>query len=168
MAKSKFKKWLDPDNMMLLSAWARNGLIDEQIAHNIGISRSTLSEWKNKYPSIADALKKSKEIVDVEVENSLFKKALGYNAKIKKTFKLRRVVYSKKTGKRISEYEELAEAYDEVHVPADTTAQIFWLKNRKPGEWRDRGIDPDAGKDLNTLDDLLNTVKKAIDNGKDI
>lgn len=168
MAKSKFKKWLEPDNLMLLSAWARNGLIDEQIAHNIGISRSTLSEWKLKYPIIADTLKKSKEIVDIQVENALFNKALGYNAKIKKTFKLKKVEYNQKTGKRVAEYEELVEAYDEVHVPADTTAQIYWLKNRKPAEWRDRGIDPDAGKDLDTLDEMLRTVKKAITDGKDI
>ena len=64
--------------MILLAGWARRGLTDAEIAHNIGIAPQTLSEWKNKYHEIADALKKTREVVDMIVENALFRRAVGY------------------------------------------------------------------------------------------
>ncbi|MBE0601363.1 MAG: helix-turn-helix domain-containing protein, partial [Firmicutes bacterium] len=94
----KYQEWLEPDGLILLQGWAREGLTEEQIAHNMGISRETLRVWKKKYSGISVALKKGKAVVDFAVENALLKKALG----------------------------------------GDTTAQIFWLKNRKPDVWRDR------------------------------
>lgn len=79
MAKGKYQKWLESDGLLLLEAWARDGLTDEQIAHNMGINRATLYEWKKKYPDISEALKKGKEVVDIEVENALLKLALQGN-----------------------------------------------------------------------------------------
>lgn len=75
MAKGKYEYWRTTDGLILLQGWARDGLTDEQIAHNMGIRRTTLYDWKNKYPDINDALKKGKEIVDYEVENALLKRA---------------------------------------------------------------------------------------------
>lgn len=141
MAKAKYQEWIDdPDKKLLLSGWARDGLSDEQIAKNIGITRSTLSEWKKKYSDISDALKKGKEVSDIEVENSLFKRALGYTAQIKKTFKCKEIKYNRE-GKKVKEEEKLIEGYDEIHIPADTAAIIFWLTNRKPDVWRNRRTD---------------------------
>ena len=82
----------------MLTGWARDGLIDEQIAHNMGINKATLYDWKKKYPDISDALKAGKEVVDIQVENALLKNALSGNI----------------------------------------TAQIFWLKNRRPDKWREK------------------------------
>ena len=65
--------------MTLLEGWARDGLTDEQIAHNAGITAATLYEWKKKYPEISEALKKGKEVVDFEVENALLQTALSGN-----------------------------------------------------------------------------------------
>lgn len=79
MARCKYKKWLEPDNILRLQAWARDGLSDEQIAHNMGITPSTLYEWKKKYPEISEALKKGKEVADIEVENALHELALSGN-----------------------------------------------------------------------------------------
>lgn len=76
-SKGKYREWLEPDNLTLLQGWARDGLIDEQIAHNIGISTVTLYDWKNKFPEFAKAIKKGKEVVDYYVENALLKKALS-------------------------------------------------------------------------------------------
>lgn len=104
----------------------------------MGVAVSTLYDWKKKHQEISEALKKGKEIADIEVENALFKKALGYNVSVKKTFKIREVLY--KDGKRVSEKEHLETAYDEVHIPADTTAQIYWLKNRMSDKWRDKPV----------------------------
>lgn len=147
MAKGKYQYWLTNDGLLLLNAWARDGLTEEQIAHNCGCASSTLREWKNRHPAILAALKKGKEVADIEVENALYKKALGYTVCVKKTFKVRRVEYDQQTGKKIREYEELVTGYDEVYIPADTTAQIYWLKNRKPKVWRDR---PRDGEEANT------------------
>lgn len=142
MAKGKYADWLDADGLLLVEAWARDGLTEEQIAHNMGITRETLRVWKNKFPAISSALKKGKEVVDIEVENALLKKAMGYNVEVKKTFKVRIVDYDQDTGKKIMEREELQTGVDEVHIPADTTAQIFWLKNRRPESWRDKPVEP--------------------------
>lgn len=138
MAKGKYQEWLKPEGLAKIEGWARDGLINEQIAANMGITRKTLQEWAIKYSDIGDALKKSKEVADRIVENSLFKRATGYNAQVRKVFKCKKVEYDPITGRRIGEIEELKEGIEEVHIPADTTAQIFWLKNRKPGVWRDK------------------------------
>jgi transposase-like protein len=98
MAKGKYEEWLKPDGLILIEGWARDGLTDEQIAHNMGIRRETLWSWRKQFPNIDNALKKTKEVVDRQVENALFKKA----------------------------------------CEGDTTAMIFWLKNRRPNDWRDK------------------------------
>lgn len=130
MAKGKYEKWLEPDGLQLLGAWARDGLTDEQIAKNMGISRSTLNEWKKKFPDISDTLKRSKEVVDVEVENALLKRALGYST----TEVTRERALNPETGK----VELVVTKAVTKEVPPDTTAQIFWLKNRRPDLWRDK------------------------------
>lgn len=136
MAKSKVEYWLTDDGLTLIEGWARDGLIDSQIAHNMDVSYTTFKDYKKKYPSILAALKKSKEIVDYEVENSLLQRCFGYNAKVKKHIKVKKTEY--KEGMKVKEYEEIVEVDDEVHIPADTLAQIYWLKNRQVKKWRDK------------------------------
>lgn len=82
----------------MIEGWARDGLSDEQIAHNMGVAYSTLRKWRDELEALSAALKKGKEVVDFEVENALFRNAIN----------------------------------------GDTTAQIFWLKNRRPDKWRDK------------------------------
>jgi len=127
MAKGKYQEWLTQENLTLLEGWARDGLTDEQIAHNMGIKRQTLYDWKKKYPDISDALKRGKEVVDREVENALLKRALGYEYEEVKTY------IEESDGKKKKRVEKTVK-----HVPGDVTAQIFWLKNRKPEVWRDK------------------------------
>ena len=62
MAKGKYQEWLEPEGLLRIEGWARDGLTDEQIAHNIGIATKTLYEWKNQYSKICEALKKGKEV----------------------------------------------------------------------------------------------------------
>lgn len=71
MAKGKYQYWLTPEGITLLTGWARDGLTDAQIAHNMGCSRSTLNVWRNAHADISDALKKGRAVVDYEVENDL-------------------------------------------------------------------------------------------------
>ena len=75
MAKSQREEWVKPDKLMLIQGWKRNGLTDEQIAKNIGISPRTFERWKNKERQIRQVLKANKEIVNFQVENKLLKKA---------------------------------------------------------------------------------------------
>lgn len=157
MAKSKAEEWLEQDNLTLLESWARDGLTDEQIANNMGIATSTFYEWKNKYSEFSESLKKSKQIVDIEVENALYKKALGYNVPVQKAIKLKEIIY--KDGKRVKETERIEYAEEEMHIPADTTAQIFWLKNRKPDKWRDKVEAPTDSKELTKVEELLSKIE---------
>lgn len=128
MAKGKYEEWLEPEGLLKLQGWARDGLIDEQIAENMGIVPSTLYEWKKKYPNISEALKKGKEVVDRQVENALLKRALGYEYEEKKTEQ-----WEDAEG---NPCEKITVTRKQI-VP-DTTAQIFWLKNRKSDVWRDK------------------------------
>ena len=157
MAKSKAEKWLEPDGLLRIEGWARDGLTEEQIAKNMGVSRSTLSDYKVKYPDILRAIKNSKEVADREVENALFNKATGYTVKLKKPMKVRHVEYDEVSGRKVAEYDRIEYIEEEVHVPADTTAQIFWLKNRKPNEWRDKVTVTDESS-LEKLDELISSI----------
>lgn len=136
MANGKYAEWLTQDGLLLLEGWARDGLTDEQIAQKMGIAPRTYYEWRTKYPQFSQAIKKGKAPVDYEVENTLLKKALGYVMTVKKPMKLK----SKKqlSGKAAIEEERIEYADEEIYIPPDTTAQIFWLKNRRPEKWRDR------------------------------
>lgn len=127
-----YEEWRKEENLVLLRGWARNGLFMEQIAKNIGISRKTLNEWVKKYPEIGHALKENKEKADIVVENEVFKRAQGYTVKVVKHMKVR----SEKIvdGMKVAE-EELVPVEDEVHIPADVKAQVFWLTHRKPKDW---------------------------------
>lgn len=152
MARGKYEYWLTPEGLLKLEGWARDGLVEEQIAENMRISRSTLNEWKKKYSDISDTLKKSKEVADRNVENALYERAIGGIHQVKKTFKVKESYYDAQGRK--CEKEELKTALDEVFIPGDTTAQIFWLKNRKPEMWKDKQI-VEAEVGVAKLEDLL-------------
>ena len=79
MANGLYQKWLEPENLLLLQGWKRNGLTDEQIAEKIGIAPRTLERWKSKYSQIRQVLKVGKEQANFIIENELFKKAKNGN-----------------------------------------------------------------------------------------
>lgn len=124
MAKGKYHKWLKDDNLTLLEGWARSGLSDEQIAKNVGISTVTYYEWIKRFPDISKAIKKGKEVSDFEIENALFKSAIGYEVEEVKTY-IEETAGGQK--KRIEKTKK--------HIAPNVTAQIFWLKNRKRNVW---------------------------------
>lgn len=123
------------EKLVVIQGWARDGLTNEQIAKNIGISTKTLYEWQNKYSEFSDALKKGKEVVDREVENALLENAKGYYYTEEQAIKVKSSWYV--DGKK-HEKEEVEVIEVRRFKPSDTTAQIFWLKNRKPTDWRDK------------------------------
>lgn len=143
--RAKYQKWLESENLILLEGWAREGLTDIQIAGKIGISKQTLYDWKKKYADFSDSLKKGKDVIDRQVENALLKRALGY------------------------EYEETSEKYEggelvekkitKKQVVPDTTAQIFWLKNRQPSKWRDK-VQVDSEAEFSKVDELIASIDR--------
>lgn len=143
MATGKYQEWLEPDGLLRLEAWARDGLTEEQIAKNMGVAASTLREWKKKYSAISAALKRGKEVVDIEVENTLLKRALGYE------YTEERVESGKDGAKKFIKTVQVTK-----HVSPDTTALIFWLKNRKPKEWRDKPEQATADAGVTIVDDV--------------
>lgn len=119
--------WLEKENLLRIEGWAKDGLTDEQIAHNMGIARGTIYDWKKNHSDISNALKRGKEVVDREVENALEKAAVGYWVEETKTY------IEEVDGRKKKKIEK-----NKKWIPANTTAQIYWLKNRKPEQWRDK------------------------------
>lgn len=145
------KEWSEDYNLILIEGWARDGLSEKQIAHNIGISQGTLIRWKKEYPKILHALKKNKEVADRIVENSLFKRANGFE-------------YTETTEERIfnplkNKFEMVVTKKVNKVVLPDTTAQIFWLKNKKPDVWQDRR-QIESTEAIDKLDGILSGIKE--------
>ena len=143
---AKYEEWLEPDKLILLEGWAREGLLDGQIAKNMGISEATYYLYKKNHPEIKEALRKGKEVVDFEVENALYKRAIGYTIRI--------------TEQKIDKEGYVHDCERDLHIPGDVTAQIFWLKNRKRMQWRDKVEYSNDGGEINKLDELLKEIKK--------
>ncbi len=148
MAKSKYLTHVEP-KLILIEGWARDGLTDEQIAKNLNIAYSTFKEYKNKYPAFSATLKRGKEIVDYEVENALLKRALGYE-------------YDEVTYENGEEVKRVTK-----QVAPDTTAQIFWLKNRKADKWRDKKDVEHSGEINNPYAELTTEQLLKLANDKD-
>ena len=138
MAKGRYAPWIEEDGLTRIEGWAREGLTDEQIAKNMGISKSTFYDWQKKYPDISEALKRGKAPVDTEVESALLKSALGFTETVEKPVKMRRK--TRYPDGRIVEEEYIEMVKEEVYIPPSQTAQIYWLKNRRSDAWRDKPL----------------------------
>lgn len=143
---------------MCIKGWARDGLTDKQIAENkIGVNERTFSAWKARFPSISSALKEGKAPVDIEVEDALYKSATGYYITINEPVKLRTEKQKQGEGKIVEERIEYV--VKQVYIPPQTTAQIFWLKNRKPEQWKDKREQVVSTKD-GMLSDLISGLRE--------
>jgi hypothetical protein len=99
------------------------GATDAELATFFEVATSTVALWKVQYQEFSDALKASKDELDEKVEQSLFRRAMGYE-------------YDETSMKEVNG--ELVEVRVRKVFPPDTTAMIFWLKNRQSAKWRDR------------------------------
>lgn len=134
------------------------GATDVELADFFHVSIATISNWKVAHREFLEALKLGKVAADDRVSTSLYQRAMGYSHDAEKIF----MPSGAKKPVRV--------AYRE-HVPPDTTACIFWLKNRRPEEWRDRTQHEHTGKDggpIQTLDlskatdDQLNALEAVL------
>jgi restriction endonuclease Mrr len=135
MAKSKWPQV--KDRLPLVTKWARDGLTEDQICKNLGISRQTANEYKKLYPDFLDALKKGKEPFIAEVENALAKRALGFEYEETKTY------IKVEEGKEVK-YQERVKKY----CPPDVAACSILLKNKDRGNWSDNPMKVDLEREL--------------------
>ena len=108
----------------------RLGATDKDIANAFCVCETTINAWKNKYIEFNEALKKSKSHFDARIERSLAERALGYSHMEDKIFNNSGEALIVSTMK---------------HYPPDTTACIFWLKNRMRSEWCDKPEETSGG-----------------------
>jgi len=122
-------KWLShvADRIPTIQAWKRAGLTDEEIAKNLGVSRSVFKTYKATYPALQAALKTGKSDADAQVVNALFKRACGYEYEEVET-----TVVKSKDGTELIPRVKKTRRY----AAPDITAQIFYLCNRVSKDWR--------------------------------
>jgi hypothetical protein len=122
---------------------------DELLAEFFGKSVSTISRWKVQHPEFSEALKRGKLPADVEVANSLFKRANGFEYDEATPIKVKDITYAD-NGKKLRETERVEIIQVRKVVPPDVAACIYLLNNRQPQYWRQRRelIDPDGGGGL--------------------
>ena len=115
-------KWKD-EFVGIVKKACELGATDADLQEILGVSCKTLNKWKHDKPGFIDAMLIGKDIADTRIERSLYQKASGYDIEEEQIVKTADGVEVVKVKR---------------HVPADTTAMIFWLKNRKSGKWADR------------------------------
>lgn len=158
MPASKYDTHVAP-RLVVVEGWARDGVIDVNMAKKLGISLDSFYKYKKAHPPFAEALRKGKEVIDFEVENALLKRALGYEYEETQTFVEEGSASDSKSQKRRAiKYRKF--------MPPDVTAQIFWLKNRRPDKFRDRRDIQVSGEVNNPFDGLsTEDLKKLIQDG---
>lgn len=147
--KPKYEKWLQPENLILIEGWRRDGLSNEQIAKNMGIYVSTLYSWLEKYKELKEAYKKGDEVSTYEIENKLYKSAIGYDVE---EIDIQETVYPDGTVTQTKRKHRR-------HIPANIAAQIFILKNRRPERWKEKPTADDS-QDLKD-DGFIDAIKES-------
>ena len=134
--KGKYEEWLTDEGLLSVEGWAREGAADKDIAEKIGISVSTICDWKNRFPEFSSAIKKGRAPVDFKVENALLKRALGYEWE-ETTTEITEIPYIDSHGNLQTKQEKHIKTVKR-HVAPEPVAIIYWLNNRKPVQWRNK------------------------------
>lgn len=126
----------------LIAHWCKQGATEEEICKKLDVGVSTFNKYKKEHPELKDVLFLGKQDADDKVEAALFKKALGYD-------------YEERKVKQTDDGTEVTVTTK--HIPPDSTAMIFWLKNRRPNDWKDRreiSTDEDSSVKVVIVNDL--------------
>lgn len=156
--KSKADEWLTPDGLLRVKGWARDGLTDEQIADKMHIAPSTFYSWQKAFPEFSETISAGKAPVDEIAVDSLFKSVTGYYVTVKEPIKLKTKKQLKDKGTIEEERIEYVER--QIYIPGNVNAQIYWTKNRKPRQWKDRPVDIVTDADSASADDALTAALK--------
>lgn len=141
------------------------GATDATLAEFFGVAESTIYEWKKQYPEFCEAIKSGKAPADGNVASALYERATGAEWVEEQAIKVKTVQYE--GGKRVIEEERVEVVEVTRRAPPDTTAAIFWLKNRRPDAWRDKQDLEHSGKiQVENLESLTDEELEAIAAGK--
>ncbi|MBR5182947.1 MAG: hypothetical protein IKW15_00555 [Bacteroidales bacterium] len=166
--KAKYDFENDKVILAKIEELARDGAQDKDIAAYLGYNETHFCEIKGKYAKLTEALKKGRSPLDFNVENSLFKKCIGYKEKVQKPMKVKEKYYDEQGRLCERERVEVVE-YEETIYP-EVTAQIFWLKNRKPKVWNRQPVEEDANNPVikaNKGIAIANWLKKEMESEND-
>jgi hypothetical protein len=111
------------------------GTTDRDLCLFFNVSPQTIENWKKTHPEFFLALMKGKQEADTNVAEAMYKNATGYDYYEEQAVKIRETSYADGKVCKVREYVEVVMV--KKHQTADTTAQIFWSKNRRPDLWRD-------------------------------
>lgn len=158
MPKPKYEEWLEPDGLLKLKGWARQGLTDEEIAKNMGIARGTFYKWLNEFSDIKNTIKSGREPVIIKVEDTFIEKKLsGYFIEEEV---MEKTVQRDAGGEIISTIEH--KRVNKRYIPPDTTAMIFYLKCRRGEIYNDKlQVNVDTGRN-GQLADLIEGLKNNV------
>lgn len=182
--KSKYESCVEP-RLYEIRKWARDGCTEAEMCVRLGVSESSFNDYKKQFPEFSESLKEGKAVADYKVEDALFKRALGYTYEeltysthtrsaeemddfIESSLTLFDMKYPEATSEeRMSYIDSLpreARKLDKVvtkHVQPDTTAAIFWLKNRNPSRWRDKQNIEHSGE-IKAIDPYANLTEEEL------
>lgn len=132
--------WSSEEGLTLIGDWARQGLSNGEIASRAGITARTLAKWRRSSPALEAALLRGRDWANAAVEGALLRRALGYTV-------TETAEEETSTG--------LKTKTSEKHIPGDLSAQMVWLKTRRPEIWGERAANPQSGM----LREIVEAVK---------
>ena len=134
-----------------VNKWANSGLTDEEIAYYLGITYSALQRYKRAHTDFEEAIEGPRTELDKKVEDALYKRAIGYKYKEK--------TWERKLDPETGEYALVLVKTVLKHVLPDTTAQQFWLTNRKPEVWKHKPTTTQTNTNQEAIDNWINATK---------
>ena len=156
---TKYQPHVEP-KLETIEAWYRNGADDKIVAGNLNVGYSTYLKYKQENPELMKVTIVGKEPADLKVESSLYNNAIGYYYTEEVAFKCKNISFDE-NGKRV-EKEEVVVAEVRRYAKPETIAQFFWLKNRKPKEWKDKQdieINGELQASTGKLQEILDEIK---------
>lgn len=144
MAKKGRKTKHTPEMDKIAGLIAEKGLTDKEICYFFSVDKATINNWKKQFPLFFDSLKTGKKLADSKVEAALYQRAIGYSV----------------PDVHISSFNGIVTITPIIkHYPPDTTAQIFWLKNRQSHRWADKqNIEHSVDANLASLMKEINDI----------
>lgn len=156
MATGRYQEWLEPEKLLLLQGWKRDGLSDEQIAEKIGIAPRTFERWKSKFSQIRQCLKVGKEQANFIVENKLFEKARAGNTTA--------MIFWLKNNWR-NKYNDSALSPDELRLAKAKTRKVVAEANI--AELKAEVLKQSGNNGVKLLEELLDKIEEGVQGGTD-
>lgn len=150
--QSKYKEWLEDENLQKIKSWKGQGLSNAEVADYIGIRRQTLYTWMNKYPEIKQAIQEGQQRTVEYIENALMKRISGFTIRETKRYQT-----TDKDGNKV----ERIEVTDK-EVGPDTTAIIYALKVKDPERWNEKIRMEHSGKVDSDVNHYANLDEKTL------